>query len=187
MLVLRYFAYVGGALLALLLICGVMLPKPQAPDNTVASAATTDDGPMLRIHSERKWPERIAFDTNAPMPASAQVAKAGIPAAPPPVAEIAAKTRGREAYAQLAPGEAKEAKQDKQDKPDRQETRQVAHQVKKAEPKVAAEPRIAPRRRVARARIAPSPYAPGYYAPQYYGRPPMTMQVAQQPRYGFFW
>jgi hypothetical protein len=160
MLVLRYFAYVGGALLALLLVCAAMLPKPPASDSTVASAS---EGPTIRIHSERKWPERIVLDTNAPMPAP-PVRVAEGPLAQPVPAEDAAKARTREAFAQLPPDQA---------------PKRVA-QLKKPEPKVG------PRRRIARARMAPSPYgyAPAYYG---YGRPPRMMQVAQQPHFGFFW
>jgi hypothetical protein len=158
MLVLRYFAYVGGALVALLLVCAAMLGKPPASESTVASAA---EGPTIRIHSERKWPERIVLDTNAPMPAPpVRVAEAPLvqPAPAPVPGEAAAKPHTKEAFAQLAAD---------------QPSKRVA-QLRKAEP------RVVPRRRFARARFAPYGYAP-YYG---YGRP---MQVAQQPHFGFFW
>lgn len=160
MLVLRYFGYVGGALLALLLVCAAMLPKPPASDSTVASAA---EGPVIRIHSERKWPERIVLDTNAPMPAPPVGVAEGL--AQPVPAEPAANARTSEALAQLPP---------------EQPPKRVA-QSRKPEPRVV-------RRRIARARFAPSPYAYAY-APSYYGygRSPRTMQVAQQPHFGFFW
>jgi cell wall-associated NlpC family hydrolase len=164
MLVLRYFGYVGGALLALLLVCAAMLPKPPASDTSVASAAA--EGPIIRIHSERKWPERIVLDTNAPMPAPpVRVAAQPAPALAPVPAEAAAKARTSEALAQLRP---------------EQPPKRVA-QLRKPEP------RVVPRRRIARARFAPSPYAYAY-APSYYGygRSPRTMQVAQQ-HFGFFW
>ncbi len=162
MLVLRYFVFVGGALLALLLVCAAMLPTPPVTDSTVASA---DDLPMIRIHSERKWPERIVLDTNASMPAAVQIAKAEQPG----VVQGSEKARVRAAFAQLPADQPK----------------QVAAEVKKPGPKPVV------KRRVARARVAPSPYGPSYYAPPYYGygygRHPRMMQVAQQPRFGLFW
>ena len=53
MLVLRYFVFVGGALLALLLLSDAVLPKAPASGTNVAAA----DLPMIRIHSEQKWPK----------------------------------------------------------------------------------------------------------------------------------
>ncbi|WP_407175188.1 hypothetical protein [Bradyrhizobium sp. STM 3562] len=170
MLVVRYFACVGGALLVLLLVCAAVLPKPSPTEGAVASAA---DAPAIRIQSERKWPERIVFDTSAPMPAGATVvAQPQGPVPQPALAEAAAKARMREAFAQVPADQSK----------------QVAAEARKPEKPVV-------KRKVARAH-APSPYAPQYaYAPQYpqyrggygygYGRQPM--QVAQQPHFGFFW
>jgi hypothetical protein len=160
MLVLRYFLYVGGTLVALLLLCAAVLPKPPIDDSTVASAS---DVPAIRIHSQQKWPERVVFDTNAQMPASATVAQA-VPSAEQQSAS--AKARVREAFAQLPAEGPKE---------------QTASDVKKPEPKAPV------KRRVARARAAPQPYyQQGYYGyPQQY--PQGRMQVAQQPRFGFFW
>jgi hypothetical protein len=163
MLVLRYFMYVGGALLALLLLCTAILPKPQAVDDTVASAS---DVPAIRIHSQQKWPERVVLDTNAQMPTPATVAQA---AATVDQKSASAKGGVREAFAQL-PAEPKA---------------QVVPDVKKPDPK----PPV--KRRVARARAAPQGYSQqGYYGyPQgYYGYAQgRRMQVAQQPRFGFFW
>ena len=160
MLVLKYFMYVGGSLLALLLLCAALLPKRPVAD-TVASASNV---PAIRIHSQQKWPERVVLDTNAPMPAPAKVAQAAV--AP---AEPQAKTGVLEAFAQLPNGEAK---------------RQAVTDVKKPDPK----PPV--RRRIAR-RQAPQSYPQGYYGYQGYGYPQQysqrRMQVAQQPRFGFFW
>jgi len=157
MLVMRYFVFVGGALLALLLACAALLPKPPATEGTVVSAA---DAPSIRIHSERKWPDRIVLDTNASMPASTSDSDKPVVLTP----EAAAKARTGEALAQLPTDEAKEAKQ-------------VAAQPKK--------PKLPPKRRVARVRGAPPPLYGGYPSYQYpsYSR----MMVAQQPRFGFFW
>src|SRR5215813_10239563 len=65
----RYFLWVGSVLLALLFIAGACLPKLPA-----ANAMTDAPPPAIRIHSERKWPERIVFDTSAPMPRMATAA-----------------------------------------------------------------------------------------------------------------
>jgi hypothetical protein len=174
MLVLRYFMYVGGALFGLLLVCAAVLPKPSVDDDTVASAS---DVPEIRIHSQQKWPERIVLDTNAQMPASAKVVQ--VPAEQQPASPNA---RAREAFAQL-PAE---------------EPKQAASDVKKPDPK----PPV--KRKIARARPAQQPYyQQGYYQqPNYQQQQPnyqqgyygytqqyqqRRMQVAQQPRYGFFW
>ena len=58
----RYFIFVGGALLALLFIADACLP---ALPVTVASHSNTDLS-VIRIHSDTKWPERVVFDTTRP-------------------------------------------------------------------------------------------------------------------------
>src|ERR1700726_4028291 len=92
----RYFFYVGGVLLALLFISDAYLPKLPAADGV------NTDLPMIRIHSDRKWPERVVFDTSiptiTPRPAANTVARV---AAPATVADVSAKVRVREAFAQL--------------------------------------------------------------------------------------
>jgi hypothetical protein len=89
----RYFLWVGSVLLALLFIADASLP------NLPAGKTTTDrPSPAIRIHSERKWPERIVFDTSAPMPRVATDAVQGNP-----VQQTAAviPDRAREALARL--------------------------------------------------------------------------------------
>jgi hypothetical protein len=112
---LRYFMYVGGALLTLLLISNAVLPRVPLPD----ALTSASDLPPVRIHSERKLPERVVFDTSVPAGASTPIVKtvvAAVPApapliAPPAVAEMSAKARVREAFAQLPNGgEATDAK-----------------------------------------------------------------------------
>jgi hypothetical protein len=155
--ILRYFFYVGGALLVVLFACDAVLPKAPASDTNVAA----DDHPLIRIHSERKWPKPIVFDTS--MPATAPVAVAGNAAAPAPVAtaDIPAKARLREAFAQLpAP-------------------RTAAAEPKTPEP-TKPEARPQPKRKVARARTAPR--SPMLVAQQ----PRPLMLVAQQPHFGLF-
>jgi hypothetical protein len=140
----RYFLFVGGVLLALLFISDAYLP--QLP--VTASAAA--DMPMIRIHSDRKWPERIVFDTTIRPAAPVQIAKteAVVPAAAPAnVADMSTKVRVRDAFAQL-PFDSKQAQSSDPKKP---------------------EPKLPPKRKVAKRHVAPP-----------------TMQVAQQPQFGFF-
>jgi len=96
----RYFFFVGGVLLALLFVVDAVLPKLPVADRT------DTDLPVIRIHSDRKWPERVVFDTSIPtiVPAQAVNAEAVVPAV---AADVPAKVRVREAYAQLAPPEPK--------------------------------------------------------------------------------
>jgi hypothetical protein len=98
----RYFLYVGGVLLALLFISDAYLPKLP-----VAKTARTDV-PIIRIHikSDRKWPERIVYDTSLPTVAPAQIANADIGGAVTETpARMPAKAQAREAFAQLQPSD----------------------------------------------------------------------------------
>ena len=137
MLLARYFLSVGGVLLALLFVADAVVPK--------VPAAATDSNDLgtdkAVIRTDRKWPEPVVFDTNVPAIAPAQTVKAEAVVPPPaPVADVSAKTRVREAFAQLVTPEPK--------KPEAKPQR---------------------KRKIARSRVAP----------------PM-IQVAQQPRFGFF-
>ncbi len=67
---LRYFLGVGGALFALIFIADAYLPKLPATETTHT------DLPVIHIHSERKWPDRVVFNTSAPTIVAAQVANA---------------------------------------------------------------------------------------------------------------
>jgi hypothetical protein len=139
--VVRYFFFVGGALLALLFISNAYLPKP--PDVATADA----DLPVIRIHSDRKWPERVVFDTSRPTIVPMQTANtdAGVPAGTT-VADLSAKTS--RAFAQLQPPAPTRAQASVPAKP---------------------EPKLQPKRKVAKRRAAPP-----------------VMLVAQQPQFGFF-
>jgi hypothetical protein len=57
----KYFLGVGGVLLALLFAADALLPKPP-----VTGIASEVEMPRIRIHSERKGPEAIVFDTAQP-------------------------------------------------------------------------------------------------------------------------
>jgi|SRR5579871_1780068 len=117
----RYFLYVGGCLLALILVANAALPGAPVPEGLTSGG----DLPPIRIRSERKLPERVVIDTSVPMPAGAaapvtvalakpQVQAQAQPVAqaplPPVVAEMTAKARVREAFAQLPQNDAFEPK-----------------------------------------------------------------------------
>lgn len=156
---LRYFLYVGGALLTLLFVCDAVLPQVPLPGNLTSGS----DLPAVRIHSDRKWPERVVFDTNVPSVApSAVVAAVAAPAAPP-TRDASAKARVREAFAQLPP-EQSEAKVSESKASGTKTAAMAAVEPGKGELKPQ------PKRKVARAHPA--------------GRPVMLM--AQQPHYGLF-
>jgi len=109
----RYFLFVGGSLLALILVANAALPSAPVPEGLTSGG----DLPPIRIHSERKLPERVVIDTSAPMPSGpaaapvtvaqvrpqiqAQVQPVAQAPLPPAVTEMTAKARVREAFAQL--------------------------------------------------------------------------------------
>ena len=98
----RYFLFVGGVLLALLLAIDALVPQ----QTVVASqAASSIDKTVVRIRSDQKLPERVVYDTNLPTIVPSQVAVA--PAAAPALADATAQARVRETFAQFVPGEAK--------------------------------------------------------------------------------
>ena len=132
---LRYFVFVGGALLALLLISAVVLPQVPLPGNLTSGS----DLPAVRIRSQQKWPERVVIDTTVPLPAAVKVAKAESPQ--PSIASAPAKSSVREAFAQLPPGQAEQ----------KQQTPSKIAAIAAAEPgKAQVKPQ--PKRKVARAR-----------------------------------
>ena len=86
----RYFRNIGAALLALLWIADLYLPRPAV----VPSAAV--DRPSIRIHSDRKWPEPVVFDTSTPVAPSILAVQnrnieASLAAAAPPASSALAK------------------------------------------------------------------------------------------------
>jgi hypothetical protein len=100
----RYFFFVGGALLALLFIADASSPKLPVANQL----ETAIDLPIIRIHSDRKWPERVVFDTSTPaialaaVPAPPAKTQASIPA-PTIVADVSAGAYVRDAFAQFEP------------------------------------------------------------------------------------
>jgi hypothetical protein len=119
----RYFFFVGGVLLALLFISDAFLPKLR-----VADSAYTDL-PVIRIHSNRKWPERVVYDTSLPTIIPAQVANTDASVLPPEaVTDVSAKAQVREAFAQLQPSDAEQLGQSKPKTPEQklQRKRKIA-------------------------------------------------------------
>jgi hypothetical protein len=152
----RYFVFVGGALLALLLICDAVLPQVPLPDNLTSGS----DLPAVRIRSDRKWPERVVFDTNVPSTVPATVVAAVVPPAP------AAPTAVREAFAQIPPGQSAAKASESRSAESKVSGSKIAATTEPG--KVELKPQ--PKRKVARARPA--------------GRP--VLLVAQQPHFGLF-
>ena len=75
---LAYFWKVGAALLALLFVADFCLPKAAVTEKTAV------DQPAIRIHSDRKWPERVVLDTT--LPAIVAIASAPVITEPAPLA-----------------------------------------------------------------------------------------------------
>src|SRR6185369_14115346 len=98
----RYFLYVGGVLLTLVFILDACLTKLPVMERAHVNS------PIIRIHSERKWPERIVFDTTLPtiVPAQTAIVEDRIPS-PAAVTGVAVKEREREAFALMQPSNAK--------------------------------------------------------------------------------
>jgi hypothetical protein len=122
----RYFFFVGGVLLALLLISDAYLPKLPVTDRADSVL------PVIRIHSDRKWPERVVYDTNLPTIIPAHIANADSLPAPARVGDASAKAR--EAFARLLPSD--------------------ANQFQPSDPKK-REPTLQRKRKIAKRRAAP--------------------------------
>jgi hypothetical protein len=96
----RYFLFVGGVLIALLLL----VAGPDRPNPPVVDQANTETPAIrIQIRSDRKWPERVVFDTSRP----------AIVAAPSSLRSAADATRSnegsvntREAFASAQPSPA---------------------------------------------------------------------------------
>jgi hypothetical protein len=110
---LRYFIFAGGSLLVLLFVANAAFPTGPLPQTLTSGS----DLPPVRIHTDRKLPARVVFDTSATLPGQTQAAPAVVAQTkpqpkiqvqaqaqsplPPAVAEMSAKARVREAFAQL--------------------------------------------------------------------------------------
>jgi hypothetical protein len=98
----RYFLFVGGVLLALLLAIDAFVSQ----ETVVASqAAPSVDKTIVRIRSDQKLPERVVYDTSLPtiVPPPAATAQVTAPVVAPSAAADAAQARVRETFAQFVP------------------------------------------------------------------------------------
>lgn len=168
----RYFFFVGGALLALLFAANYVLPTSPV---TQAITTASNEQPLIRIRSDRHLPERVVLDTSQPTIAAPAVKIAAVAAPQPPVesmspalAEISAKARVRETFAQFTPA----AKADTAAVKKTEARTQIQPQVQ-AQAQPPQTPARQPKRKVARTHPVPQQ-----------GRPMMVM--AQQPHFGFF-
>ena len=121
----RYFLFVGGVLLSLLFVADACLPKMPAAQ----SANGGFDPATIRIHSDRKWPERVVFDTSQTIivPARTASAEPGRPT-PATAVDISATAHLRDSFAQLQPSDQMQAQQPDPKKPEKklQPKRRVA-------------------------------------------------------------
>jgi hypothetical protein len=86
---LKYFGFVGGSLLVLLLALNWLLP-----DTKTEQASADAAKPVIRISSLEQLPEKVDFDTNAP-------------AIPPSAAKVESKSQLPQSafvFAQITPG-----------------------------------------------------------------------------------
>jgi hypothetical protein len=110
----RYFLFVGGVLLALLLAIDALFPQQAV---VASRGASSVDKTVVRIRSDQKPPERVVYDTSLPTivpPSTAQVVMAPVVAPSAPVVAAAsadgtAQARVRETYAQYVPAETKKS------------------------------------------------------------------------------
>jgi hypothetical protein len=98
----RYFLFVGGVLLALILAIDAFAPQQAI---VATQAAPSVDKTVVRIRSDQKPPERVVYDTSLPtiVPPTVTAASAAPPAAAAPPADIVAHANVRDTYAQLVP------------------------------------------------------------------------------------
>jgi len=105
----RYFLFVGGVLLALLLAIDALVPQQAV---VASQAAPSVNKTVVRIRSDQKLPERVVYDTSLPtiVRPPAVTAQVTAPVVAPPAAASAdatAQARVRETFAQFVPAEAK--------------------------------------------------------------------------------
>ena len=124
---LRYFAYVGGVLLALLFVANSYLPKAPPVESSGPHL------PVIHLYAERRGPERMVFDTSTPLvnPAAPAPAASADKGRPVQAAATDASSKVRDAFAELPPSEANavqpaDAKKAEAKQPPRKAARQHA-------------------------------------------------------------
>jgi hypothetical protein len=90
----QYLYCVGGVLLAILFILDAYFPKPPVVEKAQANL------PVIRIHSDRKWPERVVYDTSLPTIVPAPIVGAEVQT-PEAIGGAPPSTRAGEAFAML--------------------------------------------------------------------------------------
>lgn len=155
---LRYFVFVGGALLALLLVCNAVVPA----EPVLATVKSGTDLPAIRIQSERKWPERVVIDTSVPTGLPAKVV-ALEPKASGAEASAVTSTSARDAHGQMLPPARTQMSVQASRPAD------PLSRIAEAAPKP-PQPKLLPKRKTART--------------AHPGRPMII--VAQQPHFGWF-
>jgi len=170
---LRYFFFVGGTLIALLLVANGALPTAPLPENLTSGAEL----PPIRIKSERKLPERVVIDTSVALPTQAAAAPVVIALAKPqvqPAAQAAAPVTQTKAQALAPPAISAKARV-------REAFAQLPREEDAFEPKmsdmatvVLPEPKMYPARQPIKHKLAAKP------------RSAHPLMVAQQPHFGGF-
>jgi len=107
----RYFLWVGGALLAVLLIANWSLPGLPGAERTSVNP------PLIRIQSEQKWPKRIVYDTSHETVVPAPSAR-GQPGIGSPAAAAGVLAAARDAFAEAPASDTGKAQSVDQKKPD---------------------------------------------------------------------
>ena len=100
----RYFLLIGGALLVVLLVAGAYLPSPPVVEQVETRQ------PKIRIHSDKKLPERVVFDTSMPAvihPLGPVTAETGAPSVSS-ADDVSAKAR--QAFAHLQSSDVSKSK-----------------------------------------------------------------------------
>jgi hypothetical protein len=125
----RYFLFVGGVLIALLLLVG----GPELPNPPVVEQANTETPAIrIQIHTDRKWPERVVYDTSRPMIVSAPSARSE-PGASTPANDGSVGTR--EAFASMQPSPAsKPVSASSEQREPKQQQRQHKHAKRRTPP-----------------------------------------------------
>ena len=102
----RYFLFVGGALLALLLAINALVPEQAV---VASQAGPSVDKTIVRIRSDQKLPERVVYDTSLPtiVPPTVTAQAVAPPAPAVASADATAQARVRDTFAQFVPPEAK--------------------------------------------------------------------------------
>ncbi|MEH2498706.1 hypothetical protein V1294_005185 [Bradyrhizobium sp. AZCC 1678] len=102
----RYFLFVGGVLLALLLAIDALVPQQAV---VASQTAPSVDKTVVRIRSDQKPPERVVYDTSLPTIVPPTVTARAVAPSVPAVAsaDATAQARARETFAQFVPPEAK--------------------------------------------------------------------------------